>query len=346
MARVLVTGMSGAGKSTLLASAAARGYPTVDTDDEGWHRPDGGWVESRMDDLLAQHPTIAVSGTADNQGLFYDRFEHVVYLYAPIEVLLARVATRIANPYGTSPEDRAEIVRNVADVEPRIRAGATVELDASRPSSELAVELERLLGPRRCRRPAMGHPEHESVARPGVLFRHPASADQQTGAERQGRTTRAPGAHRLDGREAVPTPGSTPVTASLPRRTVLRGMTASAVAAAAVPWMTAPASAKPQDPTTDWSDFGRKVASAFDALHNVGGAVAVVSADQVLHMATFGVRNLQGRRPVTPSTLFRVGSTTKSMAAALVATYVDDGSIGWHQRSSTPGRVSARRRTR
>ena len=109
-------------------------------------------------------------------------------------------------------------------------------------------------------------------------------------------------------------------------------MTASAVAAAAVPWMTAPASAKPQDPTTDWSDFGRKVASAFDALHNVGGAVAVVSADQVLHMATFGVRNLQGRRPVTPSTLFRVGSTTKSMAAALVATYVDDGSIGWDQK--------------
>ena len=101
--------------------------------------------------------------------------------------------------------------------------------------------------------------------------------------------------------------------ASLPRRTVLRGMTASAVAAAAVPWLTSPASAKPQDPTTDWSDFGRKVAPAFDALHNVGGAVAVVSADQVLHMATFGVRNLQGRRPVTPSTLFRVGSTTKSM---------------------------------
>ena len=122
------------------------------------------------------------------------------------------------------------------------------------------------------------------------------------------------------------------MTASLPRRTVLRGMSASAVAAAALPWMTAPASAKPQDPTTDWSDFGRKVASAFDVLHNVGGAVAVVSADQVLHMATFGVRNLQGRRPVTPSTLFRVGSTTKSMAAALVATYVDDGSIGWNQK--------------
>ena len=121
------------------------------------------------------------------------------------------------------------------------------------------------------------------------------------------------------------------MTEPLPRRTVLRGLTASAVAAA-VPWMTAPASAKPKDPTTDWSDFGRKVASAFDTLHNIGGAVAVVSADQVLHMGTYGVRNLQGRRPVTPATLFRVGSTTKSMAAALVATYVDDGSIGWDQK--------------
>ena len=120
-----------------------------------------------------------------------------------------------------------------------------------------------------------------------------------------------PGAHRLDGREAVLTLMSTAVNEPLRRRTVLRGLTASAVAAASVPWMTASASAKPQNPTTDWSDFGRKVASAFDALHNVGGAVAVVSADKVLHLGTFGVRNLQGRRPVTPSTLFRVGSTTK-----------------------------------
>jgi dephospho-CoA kinase len=147
MARVLVTGMSGAGKSTLLAAAAARGYPTVDTDDDGWHLPDGRWVESRMNDLLARHPTVAVSGTADNQGRFYDRFEHVVYLYAPVDVLLARVGARTTNPYGTTSEDQAEIIRYVADVEPRIRRGATVELDARRPVDELALELERLLEP-------------------------------------------------------------------------------------------------------------------------------------------------------------------------------------------------------
>ncbi len=172
MARVLVTGMSGAGKSTLLASAAARGYPTVDADADGWHLPDGRWAESRMDDLLARRPTIAVSGTADNQGRFYDRFEHVVYLYAPVDMLLARVATRSPNPYGTSPEDQAEIVRYVAEVEPRIRRGATIELDARRPLSELADELERLLGPpaRHRRAPTQRDPV-ESVLNRGAMGR-------------------------------------------------------------------------------------------------------------------------------------------------------------------------------
>lgn len=34
--------------------------------------------------LLAAHSTIAVSGTAQNQGPFYDRFEHVIYLRVPV----------------------------------------------------------------------------------------------------------------------------------------------------------------------------------------------------------------------------------------------------------------------
>jgi beta-lactamase class C len=75
--------------------------------------------------------------------------------------------------------------------------------------------------------------------------------------------------------------------------------------------------------TADWASFDAAIGSAFDRLMMVGAAVAVVSADAVLHTATFGVRSLQGRRPVTNTTAFRVGSVTKSMTAALVATYVD-----------------------
>jgi shikimate kinase len=139
--------MSGAGKSTLMATLAALGYRTVDTDYDDWHRSSGLWDEPRMDALLARHPTVAVSGTAENQGRFYDRFEHVVYLVAPVEVLLARTAARTNNPYGRSLEDQAEIARYVTEVEPLIRRGATVELDARRPVGELARDVTWLLGP-------------------------------------------------------------------------------------------------------------------------------------------------------------------------------------------------------
>ena len=118
----------------------------------------------------------------------------------------------------------------------------------------------------------------------------------------------------------------------IPRRTVLRGLTAGAVAAGAGSVSSAPAVARPRDPTTDWAAFDRAVGTAFDQMRLVGGAVALVSADQVLHTATFGVRSLQNRKRVTADTLFAVGSTTKSMTAALVATYVDDNAIGWDQR--------------
>lgn len=142
---VLVTGMSGAGKSTLLEELARRGHDVVDTDYDGWVRPDGDWDEARMTALLADRPSVVVSGTVANQGRFYGRFEHVVLLSAPLDVLLDRVAKRSANPYGKSARDRAEIERHVREVEPLLRNGASVELDGRRPVAELADSVERLL---------------------------------------------------------------------------------------------------------------------------------------------------------------------------------------------------------
>jgi dephospho-CoA kinase len=145
MTRVLLTGMSGAGKSTVLAAVAGRGYRTIDTDYGGWELADAQWDEPRMSALLAEHSTIAVSGTAQNQGQFYDRFEHVVYLYAPLEVLLDRVLARTNNPYGKAAEQRADIARYVCEVEPLIRGSATLELDALLPIQALADCVEDCL---------------------------------------------------------------------------------------------------------------------------------------------------------------------------------------------------------
>ncbi len=145
MARVLLTGMSGAGKSTLLAAVARLGFTTVDTDYDGWELPGALWDEPRMSQLLAQHTTIAVSGTAQNQGRFYDRFGHVIYLRVPLDVLLDRVRLRTNNPYGKTAAQQAEITRYVAEVEPLIRRTATLELDGLLPIPALADRVEQCL---------------------------------------------------------------------------------------------------------------------------------------------------------------------------------------------------------
>lgn len=137
--------MSGAGKTTLLEELRRRGHHTVDTDEPGWDDGMGQWDEARITRLLDEHETVVVSGTVENQGKFYDRFAHVVLLSAPLDVLLDRVRTRINNPYGRTDQDRAEISGYVATVEPLLRRGASLELDGTRPVTELADIVEGLL---------------------------------------------------------------------------------------------------------------------------------------------------------------------------------------------------------
>ena len=154
MARVLITGMSGTGKSTTIAALAERGYPAVETDDPGWCVPETShdsewlWDEPRMAKFLDAHGEthLFVSGCRPNQGRFYDRFDYVVLLTAPIEVMLKRVATRTTNPFGSSPEDRAKIILDTEEVEPLLRAGADVVIDtAATPVEEVVGQLVALV---------------------------------------------------------------------------------------------------------------------------------------------------------------------------------------------------------
>jgi shikimate kinase len=137
--------MSGVGKSTLLVELAQRGHLTVDTDYGSWDLPDRMWDEHAMGTLLAQNPDIVVSGTAENQVRFYDRFEHVILLSAPLDVLLDRVENRTNNPYGKTQAQRDEVKHYLATVEPLLRRGATLELDGQSPVSDLADIVERML---------------------------------------------------------------------------------------------------------------------------------------------------------------------------------------------------------
>ena len=156
MSRVLMTGMPGGGKSTALVELGRRGYRVVDTDESGWceyrpyarpldalHRGEWHWVEDRMTTLLESHdgPALFVAGRVANQSTFYDRFDAVVLLSAPIDLLLDRVAARTTNQYGKTALERAEILADLAEIEPQLRASCTHELDASRPLDGVVADL-------------------------------------------------------------------------------------------------------------------------------------------------------------------------------------------------------------
>jgi dephospho-CoA kinase len=156
MSRVLVTGMAGTGKSSALAELGRRGYRVVDTTDPGWreyheyaepsdelHRGEWLWVEERITALLDSDGecSLFVEGCVRNQSRFYDRFDAIVLLSAPADVILDRVARRTTNDYGKTGLERAMILDDLVTIEPLLREGCTHELDASRPLADIVADL-------------------------------------------------------------------------------------------------------------------------------------------------------------------------------------------------------------
>ena len=65
----------------------------------------------------------------------------MVLLSAPLDVLLRRIEQRTTNGYGKSAEERAQIVENIAEVEPLLRATCTHEIDATQPIDAVVSQL-------------------------------------------------------------------------------------------------------------------------------------------------------------------------------------------------------------
>jgi len=106
--------MSGTGKSTALQVLGERGHCVVDTDADEWSH----WV-------------TLPDGSTD-------------WVW-PADIILARIAARNNNPYGKKPEDRDLILEHLAVIEPRLRATATIEIDASAPILQVVDQLEQLI---------------------------------------------------------------------------------------------------------------------------------------------------------------------------------------------------------
>jgi CubicO group peptidase (beta-lactamase class C family) len=75
-------------------------------------------------------------------------------------------------------------------------------------------------------------------------------------------------------------------------------------------------------------DFAKLEKVALEELKKTntpGAAVAVVSGDRLVFAKGFGVANIETSAPVTPDTLFRIGSITKMFTAAVLVTLAENG---------------------
>jgi hypothetical protein len=126
--------------------AGAARFTTVDTDYGPWTHvveDEPLWREPLIEELLAQprDTPLFVQGTVANQGRFYHRFDAVVLLTAPVEVIFDRLDTRTTNAFGKTPAQREQIARDIAQVQPLLREGATHEIDTTQPLSEVVDTL-------------------------------------------------------------------------------------------------------------------------------------------------------------------------------------------------------------
>ena len=60
-----------------------------------------------------------------------------------------------------------------------------------------------------------------------------------------------------------------------------------------------------------------------------GMSLAVIHGDSTVLVQGFGVKEKGGDDPVTPSTLFHIGSMTKAFTATVIASLVDEGLLSW-----------------
>ncbi len=158
MKRVLLTGMSGTGKSTVTEELAARGYRAVDADADGLSHlvdapgdevtgvgngQDWVWREDRVAQLLSieDGELLFLSGCSPNQGRFYPRFDHIILLTAPAEVIVDRLTARTNNPFGKDPQEIARTLELKETIEPLLRRGADLEVDTSVPVGEVVAAI-------------------------------------------------------------------------------------------------------------------------------------------------------------------------------------------------------------
>ena len=95
------------------------------------------------------------------------------------------------------------------------------------------------------------------------------------------------------------------------------------------PFRLARAAAAAVSSTKALDGFDAFVDGALQTWNGPGLAVAIVQDGEVVRAKGYGVRDVARNLPVTPDTLFAIGSSTKAFTVMSLAVLVDDGKLDW-----------------
>lgn len=76
-------------------------------------------------------------------------------------------------------------------------------------------------------------------------------------------------------------------------------------------------------------ELERFVKSSMKKFDVPGVSIGIVQNGKLVYSEGFGVRDLQSKKPVTPNTLFMIGSTTKPLTTLLISKLIEDKKITW-----------------
>jgi CubicO group peptidase (beta-lactamase class C family) len=88
----------------------------------------------------------------------------------------------------------------------------------------------------------------------------------------------------------------------------------------------APAAAQTQQQMPELDSY---INTTMKAWHVPGVAVGIVQGSTPVYLRGFGVRDIRTKSPVTPDTLFDIGSCTKAFTSASIAMLVDEKKMNW-----------------
>ncbi|MGC2656685.1 MAG: serine hydrolase domain-containing protein, partial [Bryobacteraceae bacterium] len=85
---------------------------------------------------------------------------------------------------------------------------------------------------------------------------------------------------------------------------------------------------------TAWSDRHRDqlrlfIQDAMEKLHVPGASIAIVQQGRLVYAEGFGVRQIGHPEPVTSTTRFKIGSSTKPLTTLMMARLIDQGAFTW-----------------